>query len=177
MFPKAHAAAYIIMALRIAYFKVHHPLFYYAAFFSIRAKDFDLEAMAGGKTTLKARIDEIYAKGLDATNKELGLIVSLEVANEMLERGFEIKMVDLDKSDAFDFTIEDNSLIAPFRSVPSLGANVARQIVEARKDTDFLSKEDLAKRGKVSKTVMEYLETNNVVNHLPDENQLSLFDF
>ena len=177
MFPKAHAAAYIIMALRIAYFKVHHPLFYYAAFFSIRAKDFDLEAMAGGKTTLKARIDEIYAKGLDATNKELTLIVALEVANEMLERGFEIKMVDLDKSDAVDFTIEGDALIAPFRSVPSLGANVARQIVEAREDTEFLSKEDLGKRGKVSKTVMEYLETNNVVNHLPDENQLSLFDF
>ena len=81
------------------------------------------------------------------------------------------------KSDAFDFTIEEDSLIAPFRAVPSLGANVAKQIVEARKDGDFLSKEDLAKRGKVSKTVMEYLTTNNVVNHLPDENQLSLFDF
>ncbi len=177
MFPKAHAAAYIIMALRIAYFKVHYPLFYYAAFFSIRAKDFDLEAMAGGKTTLKARIDEIYAKGMEATSKENTLVVALEVANEMLERGFEIKMVDLDKSDARDFIIEGDSLIAPFRAVPSLGANVANQIVVAREEAEFLSKEDLSKRGKVSKTVMEYLEMNNVVNHLPDENQLSLFDF
>ncbi|HZK46618.1 MAG TPA: PolC-type DNA polymerase III [Atopostipes sp.] len=177
MFPKAHAAAYIIMALRIAYFKVHYPLFYYATFFSIRAKDFDLEAMTGGKETLKAKINEIYGKGLDATPKENTLVVTLEVANEMLERGFNIKMVDLNKSDALDFTIEEDSLIAPFRAVPSLGANVAKQIVEARKDDDFLSKEDLAKRGKVSKTVMEYLTTNNVVNHLPDENQLSLFDF
>ena len=177
MFPKAHAAAYIIMALRIAYFKVHYPLFYYATFFSIRAKDFDLEAMTGGKETLKAKINEIYGKGLDATPKENTLVVTLEVANEMLERGFNIKMVDLNKSDALDFTIEEDSLIAPFRAVPSLGANVAKQIVEARKDGDFLSKEDLAKRGKVSKTVMEYLTTNNVVNHLPDENQLSLFDF
>lgn len=177
MFPKAHAAAYIMMALRIAYFKVHYPLYYYATFFSIRAKDFDLTAMTSGKSILKARIEEIYGKGLDATPKENTLVVSLEVANEMLERGYDIKMVDLNKSDAHDFIIEDDALIAPFRAVPSLGANVATKIVEAREDSDFLSKEDLAKRGKVSKTVMEYLESQNVVNHLPDENQLSLFDF
>ena len=177
MFPKAHAAAYIIMALRIAYFKVHYPLYYYATFFSVRAKDFDLTAMTGGKERLKAKIEEIYNKGMDATPKENTLVVALEVANEMLERGFDIKMVDLNKSDAINFILEEDSLIAPFRAVPSLGANVAQQIVAAREESDFLSKEDLAKRGKVSKTVMEYLETHNVVNHLPDENQLSLFDF
>lgn len=177
MFPKAHAAAYIIMALRIAYFKVHHPLYYYTAFFSIRAKDFDLTAMTGGKSVLKARIEEIYNKGLEATPKENTLVVTLEVANEMLERGFDIKMVDLNKSDATDFIIEGDSLIAPFRTVPSLGASVAKQIVIAREESDFLSKEDLSKRGKVSRTVMDYLEANNVVTHLPDENQLSLFDF
>lgn len=177
MFPKAHAAAYIIMALRIAYFKVHHPLYYYATFFSVRAKDFDLTAMTGGKSVLKARIEEIYNKGLEATTKENTLVVTLEVANEMLERGYEIKMVDLNKSDARNFIIEGDALIAPFQAVPSLGANVAKQIVAAREESDFLSKEDLAKRGKVSRTVMEYFEINNVVNHLPDENQLSLFDF
>ncbi len=177
MFPKAHAAAYIIMALRIAYFKVHYPLYYYATFFSVRAKDFDLTAMTSGKTALKAKIEEIYNKGMDATPKENTLVVALEVANEMLERGFDIKMVDLNKSAAHDFIIEGDSLIAPFRAVPSLGGNVAAQIVAAREEADFLSKEDLAKRGKVSKTVMEYLETHGVVNHLPDENQLSLFDF
>ena len=177
MFPKAHAAAYIIMALRIAYFKVHYPIYYYTAFFSIRAKDFDLTAMSGGKAVLKAKIEEIYSKGLEATNKEKTLVVTLEVANEMLERGFDIKMVDLNKSDATDFIIEGNSLIAPFRTVPSLGASVANQIVEAREESDFLSKEDLSKRGKVSTTVMDYLTLHNVVTHLPDENQLSLFDF
>lgn len=177
MFPKAHAAAYIIMALRIAYFKVHYPIYYYTAFFSIRAKDFDLTAMSGGKEVLKSRIEEIYGKGLEATNKEKTLVVTLEVANEMLERGFDIKMVDLNKSDATDFIIEGDSLIAPFRTVPSLGTSVANQIVEARAESDFLSKEDLSKRGKVSNTVMEYLILNNVVTHLPDENQLSLFDF
>lgn len=177
MFPKAHAAAYIIMALRIAYFKVHYPIYYYATFFSIRAKDFDLSAMTGGKSVLKARIEEIYNKGMDATSKENVLVVTLEVANEMLERGYEIKMVDLDKSDATDFVIEGDSLIAPFRAVPSLGTSVAKQIVAAREDEEFLSKEDLAKRGKVSNTVMDYFREHNVVNHLPDENQLSLFDF
>jgi len=177
MFPKAHAAAYIIMALRIAYFKVHYPMYYYATFFSIRAKDFDLTAMTSGKSVLKAKIEEIYAKGMDATPKENTLVVTLEVANEMLERGYEIKMVDLNKSHANDFIIEGNALIAPFKAVPSLGASVATKIIEAREEGDFLSKEDLSKRGKVSKTVMEYLEAQNVVNHLPDENQLSLFDF
>ncbi len=176
MFPKAHAAAYIIMALRIAYFKVHYPLYYYAAFFSIRAKDFDLSAMTGGKQGLKKTIEEIYAKGMDATQKEKTLVVTLEVANEMLERGFEIKMVDLNKSDAESFIIEGNALIAPFRSVPALGTGVANQIVAARKDSDFLSKEDLAKRGRVSQTVIEYFDAHQVTTHLPDENQLSLFD-
>lgn len=94
----------------------------------------------------------------------------------MVERGFNFKMVDLEKSDASDFVIEGNSLIAPFRAVPSLGANVAKQVIEARKDKPFLSKEDLAKRGKVSKTVIEYLNENGVLKGLPDENQLSLFD-
>lgn len=177
MFPKAHAAAYIIMALRIAYFKVHYPMYYYAAFFSIRAKDFDLSAMTGGKKVLKSKIEEIYAKGMDASPKEKNLLVSLEVANEMLERGFDIKMVDLYKSDAESFLIDGDSLIAPFRAVPSLGMSVANQIVAARQDGEFLSKEDLSKRGKVSQTVIEYFDAHQVTNHLPDENQLSLFDF
>ncbi|MDN6195017.1 MAG: PolC-type DNA polymerase III, partial [Atopostipes suicloacalis] len=177
MFPKAHAAAYIIMALRIAYFKVHYPMYYYAAFFSIRAKDFDLSAMTGGKTVLKSKIEEIYGKGMEASQKEKTLLVSLEVANEMLERGFEIKMVDLYKSDAESFLIEGDSLIAPFRAVPSLGMSVANQIVSAREEGEFLSKEDLSKRGKASQTVIEYFDTHQVTNHLPDENQLSLFDF
>lgn len=176
MFPKAHAAAYIIMALRIAYFKVHYPIYYYAAFFSVRAKDFDLSTMAGGKRVLKDKIEEIYAMGMDATPKDRTLVVTLEVANEMLERGFEIKMVDLDKSDAENFIIEGNALIAPFRAVPALGMNVAKQIVAAREESEFLSKEDLAKRGRVSQTVIEYFDAHQVTTHLPDENQLSLFD-
>lgn len=178
MFPKAHAAAYVMMALRVAYFKVHYPLYYYAAYFSIRASDFDLVAMTNGKDAVKAAIKEIKDKEREnkATAKDKSLLTVLELANEMLERGYEFKMVDMDKSHATDFLIEDNALRAPFRAVPSLGPNVAQSIVQAREESDFLSKEDISKRGKVSKTVMEFLYNNHVLDHLPDENQLSLFD-
>ena len=177
MFPKAHAAAYVLMALRVAYFKVHDPILYYSAYFSIRAQDFDLEAMSQGKDGIKLLMKEIMDKGLDASTKEKNLLTVLEVANEMVERGFEIKMVDINKSDATNFIIEDHALIAPFRAIPSLGENVARQVVQAREEQPFLSKEDLATRGKVSKTVIEYMNENSVLSHLPDKNQLSLFDF
>ncbi|MGX7031662.1 PolC-type DNA polymerase III [Vagococcus zengguangii] len=176
MFPKAHAAAYVLMALRVAYFKVHYPIYYYAAYFSVRASDFDLVAMSKGKEAVKDRMKEISDKGLEASTKEKNLLTVLELANEMLERGFEFKMVDLYKSDANDFVIEGNSLIAPFRAVPSLGENVAKQIMVAREEQEFLSKEDLANRGKVSKTIIEYLSENGVLDGMPDENQLSLFD-
>ncbi|UJF14739.1 PolC-type DNA polymerase III [Jeotgalibaca sp. MA1X17-3] len=177
MFPKAHAAAYVLMALRVAYFKVHDPLLYYSAYFSIRANDFDLAAMAQGKEMIKARMKEIMDKGMDASVKEKNLLTVLELSNEMVERGFEFKMVDLDKSDASKFIIEGNSLIAPFRAISGLGVNVASQIIQAREEKPFLSKEDLAIRGKVSKTIIEYMTEHDVLKDLPDENQLSLFDF
>ncbi|MGB3161175.1 MAG: PolC-type DNA polymerase III [Carnobacterium sp.] len=176
MFPKAHAAAYVLMALRVAYYKVHFPILYYAAYFSVRATDFELVAMCQGKESIKVKMKEITDKGLDASTKEKNVLTVLELANEMVERGLTFKMIDLDKSDAKNFVIEGNSLIAPFRTVPSLGTNVANQIVEARLDKPFLSKEDLSKRGKVSKTVIEYMNENGVLKGMPDENQLSLFD-
>ncbi|MDN6639511.1 MAG: PolC-type DNA polymerase III [Tetragenococcus sp.] len=176
MFPKAHAAAYVLMALRVAYFKVYFPILYYCAFFSVRAADFDLVTMCKGKDAVKARMKEITDKGMDATAKEKNLLTILELCNEMLERGYEFGMIDLYKSDAVNFVIEDNKLIAPFRAVPSLGTNVAKQIVKAREDGPFLSKEDLANRAKVSKTLIDYMSDNGVLNDLPDENQLSLFD-
>ncbi|MGM0123930.1 DNA polymerase III, alpha subunit, Gram-positive type [Enterococcus sp. AZ194] len=176
MFPKAHAAAYVLMALRVAYFKVYFPILYYCAYFSVRADDFDLVAMSKGKDAVKERMKEITDKGLDASTKEKNLLTVLELANEMIERGFSFGMIDLYKSDAENFVIDGDRLIAPFRAVPSLGANVAKQIVEARKDGPFLSKEDLASRGKVSKTLIEYMNENGVLKDLPDENQLSLFD-
>ncbi|WP_321384699.1 PolC-type DNA polymerase III [uncultured Enterococcus sp.] len=176
MFPKAHAAAYVLMALRVAYFKVYFPILYYCAYFSVRADDFDLVAMSQGKEATKARMKEIQDKGLEASTKEKNLLTVLEIANEMLERGYKFSMIDLYKSDAENFVIDGDTLIAPFRAVPSLGLNVANAIVEARQDREFLSKEDLATRGKVSKTLIEYMNDNGVLKDLPDENQLSLFD-
>ncbi|MEG2708274.1 MAG: PolC-type DNA polymerase III, partial [Vagococcus sp.] len=176
MFPKAHAAAYVLMALRVAYFKVHFPILYYAAYFSVRADDFDIVAMSQGKDATKASMKEIMDKGMDASTKEKNLLTVLELANEMLERGFKFSMIDLYKSDAENFIIDGDTLIPPFRSVPSLGANVAKQICIAREESKFLSKEDLATRGKVSKTIIEYMTENGVLKDLPDENQLSLFD-
>lgn len=176
MFPRAHAAAYDLMALRVAYFKVYFPLVYYSAYFSVRAEDFDVVAMSRGKESVKSRMKEITDQGMDASAKEKNLLTVLELANEMLERGFDFKMIDLEKSDANQWLIEGNTLIAPFNAAPGLGLNVAKQIVAAREDKPFLSKEDLAKRGKVSKTLIDFMTENGVLEGLPDENQLSLFD-
>lgn len=176
MFPKAHAAAYIIMALRIAYFKVHMPLYFYTAYFSVRAKDFDLQAMVGGKDAIKARLEEIESKGMDATPKEKTLYTELQVMNEMHERGFTFQNIDLERSDANNFIIDGDSLLPPFRTVPALGRKAAEQIVEEREKQPFLSKEDLMKRGGASKTVVEYLTQTGVLEGMSDENQISLFD-
>ena len=176
MFPKAHATAYILMALRIAWFKVYYPEIYYTAYFSVRADLFDLVAMSHGKNTVKAAMKEIQDKGMNASAKDKSLLTVLEIANECLERGIKIKMVDIDQSEATDFKILDkHTILAPFNAVPGLGDNAAKQIVAARAEKKFLSKEDLAKRGKVSQTIMNYFEDNGVLEGMPDENQLSLF--
>ncbi len=175
MFPKAHAAAYVLMAIRIAYFKVHHPLLYYTAYFTVRAEDFDIEAMANGSEAIRAKIIEINAKGLDASNKEKSLLTVMELALEMTERGYSFQKINLYKSAATDFTIEGNTLIPPFNAIPGLGTNVAVTIIKAREKGEFLSKEDLQQRGKVSKTIIEYLDNQGCLADLPDQNQLSLF--
>lgn len=176
MFPKAHATAYILMALRIAWFKVYYPEIYYTAYFSVRADLFDLVAMSHGKNTVKAAMKKIQDKGNDASAKDKSLLTVLEIANECLERGIKIKMVDVNESDALNFKIIDkNTILAPFNAVPGLGDNAAKQIVAARAEQKFLSKEDLAKRGKVSQTIMDYFENNGVLEGMPDQNQLSLF--
>jgi DNA polymerase-3 subunit alpha (Gram-positive type) len=175
MFPKAHAAAYVLMAVRIAYFKVHLPLLYYAAYFTVRAEDFDIEAMSRGSEAIRAKIEEINAKGLEASNKEKNLLTVLELALEMTQRGFVFQNYDLYKSSASEFIIEGNTLIPPFNSIPGLGTNAAFNICKARESGEFLSKEDLQQRGKVSKTILEYLDKQGCLKSLPEQNQLSLF--
>lgn len=175
MFPKAHAAAYVLMAVRIAWFKVHKPLLYYAAYFTVRASDFDLIAMNKGSATIRARIDEIEAKGLEASPKEKSLLTVLELALEMCERGYKFEKVDLYRSKATEFVIDGDSLIPPFNAVPGLGNNVARAIAEAREAGEFLSKEDLQQRGRVSRAIIDYLDELGCLEGMPEANQLSLF--
>ena len=175
MFPKAHAAAYVLMAVRIAYFKVHHALLYYAAYFTVRAEDFDIEAMVRGSQAVRAKIEEINSKGLDASPKEKNTLTVLELALEMCERGYKFQKVDLYRSKAAEFVIDGDTLIPPFNSIPGLGTNAAINIVNARKDGEFLSKEDLQQRGRVSKTIIEYLDNHGCLEALPEKNQLSLF--
>ncbi|MFD0049346.1 PolC-type DNA polymerase III [Actinomycetes bacterium NPDC127524] len=175
MFPKAHAAAYVLMAVRIAYFKVHLPLLYYAAYFTVRAEDFEIEAMSRGSQSIRTKIEEINAKGLEASTKEKNTLTVLELALEMCERGYSFTKVDLYKSSADEFIIENNTLIPPFNSIPGLGTNAAINIVKARGEGEFLSKEDLQQRGKVSKTILEFLDNQGCLEALPEQNQLSLF--
>lgn len=175
MFPKAHAAAYVLMAVRIAYFKVYHPIYFYAAYFSIRAADFELDTMVRGSDAIRKRMREIKERGNDAAPKEKTLLTVLEVALEMNERGIHFSKVDLYRSDATEFIVEDNQLIPPFNIVEGLGTNAAYNVVKAREDGEFLSKEDLRERSRISKTVLEYLDKHGCLDGMADENQLSLF--
>lgn len=175
MFPKAHAAAYVLMAIRIAYFKVHHPMMFYAAYFTVRADDFELDTMIRGSATIRKRIEEIYSKGLDATPKEKSVLTVLELALEMTMRGYSFKKVDLYQSKAKEFQVEGDVLLPPFNALTGVGTNAAINIVEARQAGEFLSKEDLRKRSKITKTVLENLDDHGCLDGMPDTNQLSLF--
>jgi len=177
MFPKAHAAAYIIMAIRVAWFKVHQPIRYYAAYLSIRTADFDIECMLKGYEAIKARLIELQNKGFEATNKEQSVISTLQSALEMTARGFTFKNIDLYKSEAMKFVIDEDqkSIIFPFRAIEGLGDTVAYKIVEERNNSPFVSIEDLQKRGKVSQTLIEKMKVLGILNNMPESNQLSLF--
>ena len=177
MFPKAHAAAYVISAFRIAYFKVHHPIYYYSAFFSIRCNDFDVETMIKGEAAIRAKIEEIEAKGYEATNKESNLLDVLYVALEMVCRGFTFKNIDISNSDSMYFKIseDEKSLIMPFRALDGLGESVATNIVKEREVGPYISIEDVQNRGKVNQTAIEKLRSLGVFNGLPESSQLSLF--
>ncbi|WP_058307778.1 PolC-type DNA polymerase III [Gracilibacillus massiliensis] len=175
MFPKAHAAAYVLMAIRIAYFKVHYPLYFYASYFTVRADDFELDTMVKGSEAIRLRIKEILDKGNDAPPKEKSLLTVLEIALEMNERGFHFQKVDLYRSTATEFLVDGDSLIPPFNAVDGLGTNAAINIEKAREDGEFLSKEDLRERSRISKTVLEYLDQHGCLEGMADKNQLSLF--
>ena len=177
MFPKAHAAAYVMSAFRIAWFKVHKPIYYYASFFSVRSNDFEIESMLKGYDAVKTKIMELQTKGFDATNKDKAIIETLQVALEMLARGFSFKNIDIEKSQANKFVIDedDKSLILPFKTIDGLGAAAATTIVEEREKKAYYSIEDLQTRGKVNTTTLAKLRALGVLDHLPETSQLSFF--
>ncbi|MFD0959520.1 PolC-type DNA polymerase III [Paenibacillus chungangensis] len=175
MFPKAHAAAYVISAVRTAYFKLYYPIEFYATYFTVRADDFDLELLCQGYDAILRKLVEIEAKGFNATPKEKNMVSQLEMSLEMTSRGFSFKPIDLYRSDAVKFLVEDKSLIPPFAAVAGIGANAARNIAASREAGEYLSIEDFQMRSKASKTIVELLNTLGCFRGLPESNQLSLF--
>ncbi len=175
MFPKAHAAAYVTNAVRIAWFKVHRPLAYYAAYFSIRAKAFDAEFMINGKEKVVAKMKEITSLGNAATPKDKDMYDDLELVNEMYERGFEFLPVDLYKSHSTRFQIEDNKIRPPLNCIAGLGNVAAESIYKARLEEPFECIEDMQARSKIGKSVTELLEKFGCLKGMTKSNQMSLF--
>ena len=177
MFPKAHAAAYVTSAYRIAWFKVHHPILYYAAYFSIRCDAFDIDAMVRGYDGIKNKLLEIEEKGASASNKDKETSDVLRVCLEATARGIKFRNVDINESDGKYFKIDNDrkTLIIPFRAMDGLGENVAQAIVEEREKEPFVSIEDLQKRGHISKTLIDNMSKMGILDGLSDSNQLTLF--
>ena len=176
MFPKAHAAAYVISAFRIAWYKVHMPAYYYASWFSTKATDFDVEAMIKGYDSIKEKLVEINEKGYDATNKEAGIAECLKLALEATARGIKIANVDLYKSKALTFgVLDDKTVIPSFSSIDGLGDVVAKNIEAEAKKHPFISIEDFQNRCKVSTTLIDKMKLMGIFADMPETSQLSLF--
>lgn len=182
MFPKAHAVAYVMMAIRIAWFKVHMPRAYYCQFFSIRSDAYDLPVMTSGLAAIQKRMHEIRMAKQDPTrkveNKELALYDVLELCQEMYMRGYHFANLSIERSAANEFILDpddDHAIIPPFTAVDSLGLAVAQSIVKARNERHFISKEDLLNRTSISKTLVERLDLLGALEGLDEGNQLTLF--
>ncbi|MDP0494317.1 MAG: PolC-type DNA polymerase III [Fusobacterium sp. JB021] len=173
MFPKGHAVAYVMMAMRIAYFKVHYPLAFYAAYLTRKIDDFDFEIM-GNSNLAKEKLEELKQESkLDVKKKTQFAIC--EIVIEMYARGFEFLKIDLYKSEGFKFTIEDNKIRVPLLGINGLGASVIENLIKERNQDKFLSYEDLKRRTKISSTTLDKLKSINAVENLSDTNQISLF--
>lgn len=176
MFPKAHAAAYVMMAFRIAYFKINYPEAYYATYFTVRAcDDFDYSCMCKGMDVAKAAMREIHAKGMEATAKDKAKMTVLELIVEFYARGFKFLPIDLYKSDSRKFIVTEEGLIPPFNSLQGLGTNAAQSIVDGREAGEFHTIEELKERTSLGRSLIDLLKENGVLNGIPETNQLSLF--
>ncbi len=181
MFPKAHAVAYVMMGIRIAWFKIHEPLAYYAAFFTIRATAFDYGLMCQGKAAIDNHI-KAYKANPNLSKKEQDTLRDMKIVQEFYARGFEFKKIDLYQSDAIKFQVVEGKLLPPFSVIEGMGGIAAEALaVAARAETErgekFLSKDDIRQKAKVSQTVLDTMAELGLLGGLPESNQLSIFDF
>jgi DNA polymerase-3 subunit alpha (Gram-positive type) len=183
MFPKGHATAYVMMAVRVGYFKVYYPLEFYATYFSVRADQYEIDTMIKGEDAIISRYEELKlkskTKGEKLTPKEEAILDTLSIAIEMVQRGYTFSNISLEKSSATSFIVdkENKTLIPPFSTLDGLGESAATSVIEAREKAPFGSIEDLESRTKLNKTNIEQLKKLGVLKGLPESDQLSLFDF
>ena len=176
MFPRAHAVAYVTMAYRIAWFKLYHPLAFYAAFFTVRAADFEMDTMLAGYDEIRRRIKEIgSAKRNEVSAKDENLQTMLELALEMCARGYHFYPIDLYHSADQEFVLKEDGLLLPFLVLPGVGSNAARKIIEARNAGPFISVEEFQQRSRLNRTAVELLRQSNCFMDLPESNQMDLF--
>ena len=176
MFPKAHAAAYVMMAYRIAYCKVNYPLAYYAAYFSIRASAFSYEIMCQGREKLEFYLRDYKKRSDSLSKKEQDVLKDMKIVQEMYARGFEFLPLDIYTAKANKFQIIDGKLMPPLSSIEGMGDKAAEAVEAAAKDGPYLSRDDFRQRTKVSKTVIDFMADLGLFGNLPESNQLSLFD-
>ncbi len=177
MFPKAHAAAYVSAALRLGWYKIYYPLEYYAAFMTVRGGDIEAATVLKGRDAVRRRMAEIKAKGKDAQPKEINMYPSLQVVNEMMARGIEFLPIDIYKSDATVYYIEDGKIRMPFGALAGVGENAAIALAKAREGvTEFVSIDDFAQKASASSAVVETLRQVGAFGNLPETRQMSLFD-
>lgn len=175
MFPKAHAAAYVISALRLAWYKVHYPLEFYCAYFTARPEDVDVPTVIQGHEAVRRMMRDIKAKGKDAAKKELDVYGNLQIFNEMMSRGIEVLPIDLKHSHAVKYAPENGKMRLPFGALSGVGEKAAYAIYEAAQKGNFVSKEDFAIEAGVSKSIIQSLADLGALNDLPDTNQISMF--
>jgi len=175
MFPKGHAVAYVMMTVRIGYFKIHHPYSFYGAIFSVKSEDFNYDLMCKGRDKVKETMAQIKSLGNDASAKDKSMLTTLELVNEMYARGLKFLPLNMYEANATKFKVSSDGIMPPLSSIQGLGDTVAQNIIEERKNGEFFTIEEFKERTKATKTVIQLLKQNNILDGIPESNQLTLF--